>query len=79
MSIPHYEDISESIANLLKSVNVFTAFKPQSRIKNFLLNFKPSVPFLDRIGIVYNIPCKECDSVYFGETSRTGTIRIKEH
>ena len=37
ISIPYYKGISESVANLLK------AFKPQSRIKNFLSNFKPRI------------------------------------
>ena len=28
---------------------------------------------------MYCIPCRDCNSTYIGETSRTGTIRIKEH
>ena len=57
--IPYCKGISESVANLLKSVNIFTAFKPKSRIKNFLCNFKPRISLLDQIGIVYRIQCKE--------------------
>ena len=48
-------------------------------MKNFLSNFKPRVSPLDCIGIVWSIPCKDCDSVYIGETGRIGTVRIKKH
>ena len=40
ISIPYYKSISEGIANLLKSFNVFTTFKPQFQIKSFLLKDK---------------------------------------
>ena len=32
-----------------------------------------------KIGIIYSIPCKNCKSVYIGETGRTGIIRSNEH
>ena len=46
ISIPYYKGISESVANLLKSVNIFTAFKPKARIKKKFTNFKPRSFFL---------------------------------
>ena len=61
ISIPYYKGISESVANLHKSVNIFTAFKPQAKIKTFFANFKPKISPLDQIGIVYGIPCKNCN------------------
>ena len=30
-------------------------------------------------GLVYNIPCSECNVVYIGETARTLEARIDEH
>ena len=41
-------------------------------------NFKPNVSQLDKIGIINSIPCKNYNSVYIGETGRTGTIRLIE-
>jgi hypothetical protein len=29
--------------------------------------------------MIYKIPCKNCDSVYIGETSRDKTTRMREH
>ena len=30
-------------------------------------------------GVVYEVPCKDCPSVYIGETGRTLEKRITEH
>ena len=30
-------------------------------------------------GVVYEVPCKDCPSVYIGETGRTLEKRISEH
>ena len=79
ISISYYKGISESIVNFLKSVNVFTAFKPQSRMKKFFSNFKSRVSLLDRIGLFCSIPCKNCDSVCVVEIGRIGIIKIKEY
>ena len=41
--------------------------------------YKPNISQLEYIGFEYRIPCRNYDSTCIGETSRTGTIRIKEH
>jgi len=44
-----------------------------------ILNTKCSAKInLNRPG-VYSIPCKDCESVYIGQTGRTINTRIKEH
>ena len=40
---------------------------------------KTPTPDLKKKGIVYEIPCKECDKRYIGETGRTLNKRITEH
>ena len=32
-----------------------------------------------RSGVVYQIPCKDCDQSYIGQTGRQLEVRIKEH
>ena len=32
-----------------------------------------------KTGIVYEIPCKDCEKVYIGQTKRYMKIRIREH
>ena len=30
-------------------------------------------------GVIYEVPCADCDSVYIGETGRSLEMRLKEH
>ena len=53
---------------------VFSSFK----IKN-LMNVKDSVPKSLSSNVVYKFNCVECNSAYFGETSRHLSTRVREH
>ena len=34
---------------------------------------------LDRLSVVYRIPCEECTGAYVGQTGRSLGLRLKEH
>ena len=40
---------------------------------------KNRVPEEKRTGVVYEVPCHDCDHVYIGETGRTLKKRLTEH
>ena len=40
---------------------------------------KDSIPEKSRKGVIYRVPCKECDAVYIGETLHNLEERLKEH
>ena len=40
---------------------------------------RPITSKLSETGVVYNIPCKQCDKSYIGQTSRELKTRIAEH
>ena len=42
-------------------------------------NVEQDVPELRRKGVVYKVPCSECDYVYIVETGRTLEKRLSEH
>ena len=44
-----------------------------------LMKVKMSTPEEKRTGIVYQIPCRDCDSTYIGETGRTSKKRMVQH
>ncbi len=44
-----------------------------------LVKLKDPVPVECCMGIVYQIPCKDCSQTYVGQSGRTITDRIKEH
>ena len=42
-------------------------------------NMKPRFSPEDRKGVIYCIPCQDCDKSYIGETGRTLKVRLAEH
>ena len=40
---------------------------------------KDPIPTMKKSGVVYRIPCADCDTFYVGQTGRNLSLRIKEH
>ena len=53
--------------------------KPIYKLGNILSSHKDRIDPFERQGAVYEIPCKNCNLVYVGETKRSFRTRIKEH
>ena len=43
------------------------------------MSVKQPRPMEERNGVVYEVPCADCDRIYIGETSRSLKDRVKEH
>ena len=43
------------------------------------MQVKSRVPEEKKKGIVYQVPCKDCDGVYTEESKRTLKVRLTEH
>ena len=48
-------------------------------MRSMLVNPKDKTPVTKKCGVVYHIPCQDCDQYYIGETSRSLGTRLKEH
>ena len=48
-------------------------------MREALVKVKQPTPELDKKGVVYEVPCGECNHVYIGETGRTLRKRLTEH
>lgn len=48
-------------------------------MREALVKVKQPTPELDKKGVVYKVPCGECDHVYIGETGRTLSKQLTEH
>ena len=70
--LPYVKGISEQ-------VNIRVAFRTKTTIKSLLTSVKPAQSPLDKMGVIYSIPCKDCDKVYVRETGRLLNVRQKEH
>ena len=77
--LPYAKGFSEKVTNVLRSFSVKVAHKPIHTISNILKKPKDKIWKEAARGIVYKIRCKDCDSVYVGQTSRALKTRVKEH
>ena len=53
--------------------------RPLSKLRGMLVYPKDKRSPEDSTGVVYQIPCKDCDKVYIGETGRKFGVRKSEH
>ena len=79
-SIPCTRGVSEKIRRICSKVGIKVMFR--SGLKNTQIpstKVKPRTDLTDTTGVVYCIPCMDCDCSYIGETCRTLNVRLKEH
>ena len=48
-------------------------------MKQMLFRPKDPIPKEKKTGVIYKIPCQDCNTNYIGETGRALSTRIKEH
>jgi hypothetical protein len=77
--LPFVQGTTEKIKRVLERHNINVAIRPVSTLRNYLMKPKDKLPHLDQTGVVYSIPCQDCDVKYIGETGRALGTRIKEH
>ena len=76
--LPYAKGFSERVAKVLRGFNVKVAHKPIRTISNIFKKPKDKIEKDASRGVVYRIKCKDCDSVYVGQTSRALKTRVKE-
>lgn len=78
ISLPFYPKLTNPIQGILKQHGMQAAYKSGHTLKEYLCALKDKTPAEDLSGI-YEIPCKDCPSVYIGQTRRKFKIRLREH
>ena len=63
----------------MKAYNISTAMKPHSTLRKQLVHPKDKRDPLNTTHAVYNIPCRNCNLSYVGETGRKFETRLAEH
>ena len=71
VTIPYIKGISEAIQRILSKENIRVAFRSRTTVRSILTNVRPRIPQHDKKGVVYCIPCQDCDKVYVRERGRT--------
>ena len=77
--VPVYPVISEKIKRICSKVGIRVMFRSGRTLRSLLTKVKPRTDPTDATGVVYRIPCMDCDRSYIGETCRTLDVRLKEH
>ena len=79
LKIPYIENLSERVAKELTNENIRIAFKSENTINRCFSKLKSTTPNEIKSGLVYQIPCADCEGVYIGQTGRYLKTRISEH
>lgn len=78
-TIPYVQGISERVGRILQHQGIKVAYKPIARLSNIFSKPKDKRDKLHTTGIVYKLPCKDCEFVYYGQTQRSLKTRAREH
>ena len=79
VTIPYVQGQSEAIRRVLQGLDIQTSFAPATSLRRILSHPKDPVPSSNKSGVVYQIPCADCNKSYIGQTGRNLSQRIKEH
>jgi hypothetical protein len=77
--IPYQGTASAGIARILKLRNIRVVFKPQQKLGSRLHKKREPRGKLEARCVVYKLKCKQCESVYIGQTGRSLRSRLREH
>ena len=77
--IPYIQGCAERISRLLHKFKIRTYYKPINKLSHFFKTPKDNIPISAKCGVVYEIPCSECDRVYVGQTKNSLHTRVNQH
>lgn len=76
--LPCVQGLSEKIQIACRKLNIKTIYKSSGTLRSTLTRVKTRMPELKTRGVVYKVPCRDCEASYVGETGRTLQKRITE-
>ena len=79
VTLPYFQDITETLNRIIKKQNIRVYTKPFQTIKQILPNLKDSIEPKLQPGVIYEIPCLQFVGIYIDETGRAFRTRCKEH
>ena len=79
ITIPYLQGLSETIRRILGEHKIEVRFKPHTTLRQILVKPKDPTPITSRKGVVYSIPCADCNKCYIGQSGRSLSCRMKEH
>ena len=77
--LPYIPGISERIEKTCRPLGVKTVSRSKCTLRSSLVHVKQPREDKRKKGVIYEVPCKDCQCVYIGETGRTLEKRLSEH
>ena len=77
--LPYVKNVTERVKRILQDHNIMVAVKPLNTIRSMISKPKDRLDDLKKTGVIYQIPCADCSTVYIGETKRSLKTRVSEH
>ena len=77
VSISYVQGVSEPIKRVLAQVGIEVALKPYFTLSSVFRQPKNGICDEKKCGFGNEIPCRDCDAVYVGETGRSLNTRKK--
>jgi hypothetical protein len=79
VSLPYIPGISEKLGRICSNYNIRAVYNSKETLGKSLRKVKPSRPRETEKNVVYQIPCKDCEGSYIGESCRCLAKRVEEH
>ena len=77
--LPYVPRYFEALSKILRNLGILVCSKPHLTLKDMLPKAKDSVERSSRLGVIYQIPCRDCTGIYIGETERAYKTRLAQH
>ena len=70
-----YSDYLKNVPRFCKNFDINVVFRFPNTLRNIMIKNSPEV----LSGCIYEIPCKDCSSSYYGQSGKGIATRIKQH
>ena len=77
--LPYVRGCGERLARVLRKYDVDVFYKPINKLKSIFGLPKDKVPIESVTGVVYEIPCSDCNKKYVGQTGNSLHTRLQQH
>ena len=79
ISVPYYSALSKPLRQISDRHNISLTFTSNRNLRNILTKTKTQPPPHTTRNVIYQIPCKDCNATYCGQTRRPLHLRLSEH
>ena len=79
ISVPYYPALSKPLRQISDRHNISLTFTSNRNLRNMLTKTKTEPPIHTTRNVIYQIPCKDCNTTYCSQTRRPLHLRLSEH